>query len=237
LHINAELTQRLKELASSNGATLYTTLLATFQTLLHRYSGQDDILVGSAMAGRTHPELAGIMGYFVNPVAMRADFSNNPNFISFLEQIRKKVLDALDHQDFPPALLADRLHAVHRDASRPPLFETTFIYEKAHVENVRDLNSLALGIPGAQINFGDLTLESMSLLRQPSQFDLTLMMAETGDSLSASFIYNPDLFDASTIARFAEHFQNLLDGISATPESPLSMIPLLSTSERTLLDQ
>ncbi|HCB01661.1 MAG TPA: hypothetical protein DEP19_04700 [Anaerolineae bacterium] len=237
LHINAELTKKLKELASANGATLYMTLLASFQTLLHRYSGQADILVGSAMAGRTHPDLAGIMGYFVNPVAMRADFSNDPNFISFLEQIRKKVLDALDHQDFPPALLADRLHALHRDASRPPLFETTFIYEKAHVENVRDLNSLALGIPGAQIKFSDLTLESMSLLRQPSQFDLTLMMAETGNTLSASFIYNPDLFDANTITRFAEHFQNLLDGISSSPESSLSKIPLLSTSERILFEQ
>lgn len=237
LHINAKLTQRLKELASANGATLYMTLLAAFQTLLHRYSGQADILVGSAMAGRTHPDLTGIMGYFVNPVAMRADFSNDPSFITFLEQIRKKVLDALDHQDFPPALLADRLHAVHRDASRPPLFETTFIYEKAHVENVRDLNSLALGIPGARIEFADLTLESMSLLRQPSQFDLTLMMAETGDSLSASFIYNPDLFDVSTITRFAEHFKNLLDGISASPDRHLSTIPLLSTSERTLFDQ
>lgn len=237
LHINAELTQRLKELASANGATLYMTLLASFQTLLHRYSGQTDILVGSAMAGRTHPDLAGIMGYFVNPVAMRADFSNDPNFIIFLEQIRKKVLDALDHQEFPPALLADRLHALHRDASRPPLFETTFIYEKAHVENVRDLNSLALGIPGARIQFDDLILESMSLLRQPSQFDLTLMMAETGDSLSAAFIYNPDLFDASTITRFAEHFQNLLDGISASPDLPLSKIPLLSTSERILFEQ
>ncbi len=237
LHINAERTQRLKELASSNGATLYMTLLAAFQTLLHRYSGQNDILVGSAMAGRTHPDLAGIMGYFVNPVAMRADFSNDPNFITLLEQVRKKVLDALDHQDFPPALLADRLHAIHRDASRPPLFETTFIFEKAHVETVRDLNSLALGITGARIEFADITLESMSLLRQPSQFDLTLMMAETRDSLSAAFIYNPDLFDASTITRFAEHFQNLLDGISASSEAPLSTIPLLSTRERTLFDQ
>src|SRR5690606_38969270 len=82
-----------------------------------------------------------------------------------------------------------------------------------------------------------LTLESMSLLRQPSQFDLTLMMAETGNTLSASFIYNPDLFDANTITRFAEHFQNLLDGISFSPESPLSTIPLLSTPERILFEQ
>ncbi|MBL8100976.1 MAG: amino acid adenylation domain-containing protein, partial [Anaerolineales bacterium] len=237
LHINTERTQRLKELASANGATLYMTLLAAFQTLLHRYSGQTDILVGSAMAGRTHSDFAGLMGYFVNPVAMRADFSNDPNFVTLLEQIRQTVLDALDHQDFPPALLVERLQILHRDASRPPLFETTFIYEKAHVDSVRDLNSLALGIPGARLKMDDLTLESMSLLRQPSQFDLTLMMAETGNGLSAAFIYNPDLFDPSTITRFGEHFQNLLDGISASPDQLLSRIPLLSHSERILFDQ
>ncbi|HLA07467.1 MAG TPA: amino acid adenylation domain-containing protein [Anaerolineales bacterium] len=237
LHINAGLTQRLKDLSAAHGATLYMTLLACFQTLLHRYTGQSDILVGSAMAGRTHPDLAGLMGYFVNPIGMRADFSNDPSFITFLAQVRKTVLEALDHQDFPPALLAERLHIVHRDASRPPLFETTFIFEKAHVEGVRGLNSVALGIPGARMEMDGLTLESMSLVQQPSQFDLTLMMAETGDGLSAAFIYNPDLFDPATIARFAGHFQNLLDGISSSPDRSLSTIPLLSDPERILFDK
>jgi amino acid adenylation domain-containing protein len=236
LHINAELTQKLKALSSANGATLYMTLLAAFQTLLHRYSGQTDILVGSAMAGRTHPDLAGLMGYFVNPVGMRADFTDDPSFNILLNQVRQTVLDALDHQEYPPALLAQRLNITHRDASRPPLFETTFIFEKAHVEGIRDLNSVALGIPGARLMMEDLTLESMSLLRQPSQFDLTLMMAETGDSLSAAFIYNPDLFDSSTITRFAGHFQTLLDGITSTPDRPLSTLPLLTTPELTLLE-
>src|SRR6266508_4045054 len=92
-----QLTQRLKELALANGATLYMALLAAFQTLLHRYSGQSDILVGSAMSGRTHPDLSGLMGYFVNPVGMRADFSKDLSFKTLLEQVRKTVLDALDH--------------------------------------------------------------------------------------------------------------------------------------------
>lgn len=236
LCITPALTQKIKDLAAANNATLYMTLLAAFQTLLHRYSGQSDILVGSAMAGRTHPDLAGLMGYFVNPVGMRADFSDRPSFIALLEQVRKTVFDALDHQDFPPALLAERLHILHRDASRPPLFETTFIFEKAHVEQVRGLNSMALGIPGRRIEMESLTVESMSLLRQPSQFDLTLMMAETDDCLSAAFIYNPDLFDPSTITRFADHFQNLLDGITSGPDHPLSTIPLLTDPERILLE-
>jgi amino acid adenylation domain-containing protein/thioester reductase-like protein len=237
LRISSELTQKLKDLAAGNNATLYMTLLAAFQTLLHRYSGQSDVLVGSAMAGRTHPDLAGLMGYFVNPVGMRADFSNAPSFAALLEQVRQTVFDALDHQDFPPALLAERLHILHRDASRPPLFETTFIFEKAHVEQVRGLNSMALGIPGRRIEMESLTVESMSLLRQPSQFDLTLMMAETDDCLSAAFIYNPDLFDPSTITRFAGHFHALLEGITATPEKPLSTIPLLSQPERILFEE
>ncbi|HUG34077.1 MAG TPA: amino acid adenylation domain-containing protein [Anaerolineales bacterium] len=231
LHIDAGLTQRLKELASANGATLYMTLLACFQIFLHRLTGQTDILTGSAMAGRTHPNLAGLMGYFVNPVGMRADFTNSPSFITLLDQVRKTVLGALDHQDFPPALLAERLQIVHRDASRPPLFETTFIYEKAHVDRVRDLNSLALGIPGARFQMGDLTLESMSLLRQPSQFDLTLMMAETGDELSSALIYNPELFDAATIQDMLEHFYTLLQNITADPNKQVSTHSLLSESE------
>src|SRR6185436_6007469 len=125
----------------------------------------------------------------------------------------------------------------HRDASRPPLFETTFIFEKAHVEQVRGLNSMALGIPGRQIKMDSLIVESMSLLRQPSQFDLTLMMAETDDTLSAAFIYNPDLFDPSTIRRFARHFENLLEGITTSPEQPVSTIPLLSDPEKILFNK
>ena len=237
LRISPVLTQKLKDLAAASNATLYMTLLAAFQTLLHRYSGQSDILIGSAMAGRTHPDLAGLMGYFVNPVGMRADFSDGPSFVTLLERVRQTVFDALDHQDFPPALLAERLHLMHRDASRPPLFETTFIFEKAHVEQVRGLNSMALGIPGRRIEMESLTVESMSLLRQPSQFDLTLMMAETDDCLSAAFIYNPDLFDPSTITRFAGHFQNLLDGITSAPDRPLSTIPLPTDPERILFEQ
>jgi len=236
LHINSELTQQLEELSTTNGATLYMTLLAAFQTLLHRYSGQTDILVGSAMAGRTHPDLAGLMGYFVNPVGMRTDFSDDQSFNAILNQVRQTVLDALDHQEYPPALLAQRLNITHRDASRPPLFETTFIFEKAHVGGIGNLSSVALGIPGARLSMDDLTLESMSLLRQPSQFDLTLMMAETGDSLSAAFIYNPDLFDSSTITRFAGHFQTLLDGITSAPDRPISTLPLLTIPELTFLN-
>lgn len=238
LRIDAELTQRIKALASSSGATLYATLLASFQTLLHRYTGQHDILTGSAMAGRTHPDLAEVMGYFVNPVAMRTNFANAVSFNDVLEQVRGHVLDALDHQEYPPALLAERLGVSHRDASRPPLFETTFIFEKAHVAGMGDLNAVALGIPGVHIPIGGgLTLETMSLLQQPSQFDLTLMMAETGDGISAAFIYNPDLFDAETIARIAGHFNNLLEEIAAAPDQPLATIPLLTQPERILIDQ
>jgi len=237
LQIDAELTQKLKDLAASQGATLYMVLLSAFQTLLHRYTGQTDILVGSAMAGRNHPDLAGVMGYFINPVCMRADFSEAPSFNALLEQTRQSVLEALDHQDFPPSLLAERLQISHRDASRPPLFETTFIYEKAHIESVRGLNSVALGLPGSHMEMDGLSIESMNLLRQPAQFDLTLMMAVIEDGLSAAFIYKTDLFDAATMERFTEHFHALLDGIASTPEAPLSAIPLLSKPEQALLQQ
>jgi amino acid adenylation domain-containing protein/thioester reductase-like protein len=229
--LSPELAEQLKTLARSHGATLYTVLLAAFQALLYRYTGQEDLVVGSVMAGRSHPELADLVGYFINPVALRADFSGDPTFADFLGQVRGTVFEALEHQDYPPALLAQRLQLV-RDPSRPPIFETMFILQKAQVPGEQELSAFALGMSGARMEWGEITLESMALGGQPAQFDLTLMMAEMAGGLAASRQYNTALFDPSTIQQMLAHLGTLLEGITAHPDQSISAFPLLTEEER-----
>jgi amino acid adenylation domain-containing protein/thioester reductase-like protein len=231
ISLSARLTAGLKALAGSQNATLFMTLLSAFQVLLHRYSGQDELIVGSVTAGRSHPDLTELVGYFINPLALRADLSDNPAFTEFLSQVRQTVLDALAHQDYPPALLAENL-ALPRDPSRPPLFETMFILQKAQMSEVSDLSAFALGNGGGKLEIGGLTLESLPISRHPAQFDLTLMMAEADDRLAATLFYNTDLFEGSTIQQILEHFETLLAGLLVDPEQPISNIPLLTSAER-----
>lgn len=229
--IDGEIYKQLKTLAQENGATMFMTLLAAFQTLLHRYSNQEQFLVGSVTAGRSHAELANLAGYFINPIALRADFSENPSFTQILHRVRQTALGAFEHQDYPPALLAKKL-GIQRDASRPPLFETMFILQKAHEAEVQALSPFALGINGARMEASGLTLESLALGGEPAQFDLTMMMSETDQGLAASLQYNTDLFDAATIQRMLEHFNSLLREIATDSAKPVSSYPLLSESEK-----
>ncbi|HEV7377734.1 MAG TPA: AMP-binding protein, partial [Pyrinomonadaceae bacterium] len=228
--LSEELTRGLKDLSRRHGATLYMTLLATFQTLLYRYTGQEDILVGSPTSGRNQNGLAGLAGYFVNPVVLRANPSAAVPFTSFLEQTKQTVLSAFEHQAFPFPLLVERLQP-EREASRSPLFQAMFILQKAHLLNEEGLTSFALGEAGARVKLGALELESVALEQRISQFDLTLVMVEAGETLSASLQYNTDLFEAATIAKMVEHLKTLLQGIIAKPQRSLSELPLLTQAE------
>ena len=229
--MDGKLYKQLKALAQDQGATLFMTLLAAFQTLLHRYSNQEEFLVGSVTAGRSHSELSEMVGYFINPIALRADFSGNPTFNEAIQRVRQISLGAFEHQDYPPALLAKRM-GLQRDSSRPPLFETMFILQKAQEAEVQALSPFALGIEGARMEIGSLALESIALGGEPAQFDLTMMMAETGDGLAAALQYNTDLFDAATIQRMLGHFHSLLQSIVSDPTKPVSAYSLLGDSER-----
>ena len=231
LSIENEIYQQLKAISQENGSTVFMTLLAAFQTLLHRYSNQEQFIVGSVTAGRSHSELAGLAGYFINPIALKADFSGNPTFIEVLQRVRETTLGAFEHQDYPPALLAKKLN-LQRDSSRPPLFETMFILQKAHEAEVQALSPFALGIDGARMETAGLTLESIALGGEPAQFDMTMMMAETEGGLAAALQYNTDLFDASTIQRMLEHFNSLLQEIVTDANKPVSTFSLLSEAER-----
>jgi non-ribosomal peptide synthetase component F len=221
--LNPEITQQLKVLAKAEGATLFMTLLAAFQVLLYRYTNQEDILVGSPTAGRSRADFAGIVGYCVNPVVLRADLSRNPTFKEFLRQVRLTVLGAIAHQDYPFPLLVERLCPT-RDPSFSPLFQVMFVWDKPH----QSQGELQLNLGNQQ----KLELETLVLGSRGAAFDLTLTIFETGEPLSASWQYNTDLFDAATIARMAEHFQNLLEGIVTHPEQRLQDLPLLSTTEQ-----
>jgi amino acid adenylation domain-containing protein/thioester reductase-like protein len=230
LFMDGDLCEKLKSLAQDNGATMFMTLLAAFQTLLHRYSNQEEFLVGSVTAGRSHAELSNLVGYFINPIALKADFSGNPSFHEILQRVKLTTLGAFEHQDYPPALLAKRL-GIQRDSSRPPLFETMFILQKAHEADVQMLSPFALGLDGARMEVSGLVLESIALGGEPAQFDMTMMMSELNDGLAAALQYNVDLFDAATIERMLKHFHSLLREIAADPAKPVSRYALLGESE------
>jgi natural product biosynthesis luciferase-like monooxygenase protein len=229
--LEAQLTEDLKQLSRLHRATLFMTLLAGFQTLLYRYTNQEDLLVGSLTAGRGSAGWAGLVGYFVNPVVLRADLSGLPAFTVFLDRVRQTVLAAFDHQHCPFPLLVERLQP-ERDAARSPIFQALFILQKAHLLDADGLASLAVGESGARVMLGDLPLESMKVKQQAAQFDLTLVMAEVNGCLSGSIQYNTDLFDATTMVRMAGHFQTLLKGIVEEPDHPISTLPWLTAAER-----
>ena len=228
--LEEDLTLQLKKLAASGGVTLYVVLLAAFYGLLYRCTGQEDILVGSPMAGRSRPELKGIVGYFVNPVVLRADLSGNPSFKNFIGGVHQLVLAALEHQDFPLPLLVERLQP-ERHPGRSPLFQVTFLLQR--LQQSKDLSWFFVpGNTGIQVDFGGLEMEPFPLAQQEGQFDLELEMGEVSSSLYGRWKYNPDLFNATTIARMAGHYQTLLESITANPGQRISDLQLLTKKEQ-----
>ena len=230
-YLDPTLTRAIVALGESRGASLYTTLLAAFQVFLGRFTGQDDIVVGSPVAGRTRPGLEGLVGYFVNLLPMRGDLSGNPPFDEFLGRVRRTVAEGLEHQDFPFSLLVHRLQG-NPDPSRPPLFQVMFAHQKIQPLDDQGLAPFALGIPGARLDLHGLAVESIAFERQTALFDLTMMTARDGDRLCVALEYSTDLFKSSTIDRMADGFRNLLEAIVADPGRRLADLALLSDSER-----
>ena len=227
--LSSKLVSQLKELARRERVTFYVTLLAAFKVLLYRYTGQEDIMVGSPTSGRSQPEFAPIVGYFVDPVVMRADLSNNPSFKDFLSQVRQTVLEALTHQDYPFALLVEKLQP-HRDPSRSPIFQASFALQQ--LQKSQDIQRSFVDEIEKNIDWGGLKLKYEEIPLFEGQFDLTLEMTEGSSEVAGIFKYNTDLFDAETIERMVCHFQNLLDSIVENPLTPVGKLTLLSESER-----
>jgi natural product biosynthesis luciferase-like monooxygenase protein len=224
----------LNQLSRLSETTLFTMLAAAFETLLHRYTSQDDLLLGVLTNGRSRLGFKEVAGYFVNPVVIRANLSDDPTFSSLLTGTRTAMLEAFEHQDFPFALMVEKLQQI-RGAARSPLIQAMFIYHKAHLPGQEELAGFAIGDAGAILNIGGIELETLPLNQGVTQFDLTLRAAVAGDGEIRGLIeYNTDLFDAATIARMSYHLQMLLEGIVRTPELPISELPMMPKTE---LDQ
>lgn len=224
--IDAAQTTRLKQFAMSEGVTLYVLLLSIFQTQLHRYSGQNDLLIGSPNSNRDMTDFSGVMGYFVDPLVLRSTIEPDTTFKRLLGQTRKTVLDALSHQGYPFMLLVEELVSSH-DPSRSPLFQVVFnLQSLGRAETTSPLFQRDTANPNA------LLLEPYNIPQEEGQFDLMLDVVEVGGSLWCGFKFNTDLFEKPTVTRMAGHYQTLLAGILAAPETPISKLPLLAESER-----
>jgi amino acid adenylation domain-containing protein len=205
----------LRELSRRHNVTLFMTLLAVFQTWLMRYTGIDDVCVGTPIACRTKRETEDLIGFFANTLVLRTDLSQNPTFRQLLERVREVVLGGQEHQELPFEELVDALKPA-RALSHSPLFQVLFALQTTLAEAVR--------LPGLHVEITEVDAAA-------AKFDLSLDMAETEAGLEGAFEYNTDLFDAATVARMAGHFQTLLAGIVATPDCRLHELPLLSVEE------
>jgi amino acid adenylation domain-containing protein len=229
--LSPELAQRLKKLANEERVTLFTLMLTAYQTLLYRYTNQDDIIVGTPALGRTKAAWERVVDYLANPVLVRANMADNPTFKALLAQTREGVFAALDHQDFPFPLLVERLQP-KRDPSYSPFYQTLFIWDRPRKRSNEDLQRLGQPELARKIAQEGLSFEPFAYGQQGAPFDLTLTIFEIDGNLSADFRYNVDLFDAATIARIEQHFQVLLNSIVEQPEQHLLSLPMLTEEER-----
>ncbi|HEV2734290.1 MAG TPA: amino acid adenylation domain-containing protein, partial [Longimicrobiaceae bacterium] len=215
----AALAGRLHALARREGATPFMALLAAFQALLARYARQDEVVVGSPIAGRTRVEVEGTIGNFVNALPLRADLADDPSFRALLGRVREATLGAYQHQDVPLERVVEELR-ISRDLARNPLFQTVFVLQNAPMERA-DLPGVTL-----RLELGD---------TGTAKFDLTLTLEETEEGLRGRLEYATDLFSTETAVRFAGHYGVLLAAIAADPDAPLSTLPVLTPEERRAL--
>ncbi|MBG4947600.1 pyoverdine non-ribosomal peptide synthetase PvdD, partial [Pseudomonas aeruginosa] len=214
-----ELVEAVRALAQREGASSFMLLLASFQALLYRYSGQADIRVGVPIANRNRVETERLIGFFVNTQVLKADLDGRMGFDELLAQARQRALEAQAHQDLPFEQLVEALQP-ERNASHNPLFQVLF----NHQSEIRSVTP--------EVQLEDLRLEGLAWDGQTAQFDLTLDIQEDENGIWASFDYATDLFDASTVERLAGHWRNLLRGIVANPRQRLGELPLLDAPER-----
>ena len=229
LTISTDRTAEIRRLAKSQGATLFMTLLAAFDVFLHRLTGQEVILAGSATSGRSREEQKGVAGYFINMIVLRGDLSGDPSFHVFLARIRKTVLSALEHQEYPYPLLVEQFQA-RRKSGQASLFQAEFGLQLSQQSG----GILDLFVPGqasSLVDVGGLLMEPFALAQQEGQFDLSMEMVEAKGALHGVIKYNTDLFDASTVEEMEAHFQALLDEILLFPDKPVSELAPFSEPE------
>ncbi len=215
----AELTEQLRTLSRQRGSSLFMTLYSAFALLLSRYSGQEDLIIGTPIANRHHAEVEPLIGFFVNTLALRADLSGNPSFEDLLKRVRQVTLEAHTHQEIPFEQLVDEL-ALERHLSHAPLFQVMF----------------AIEMSPEPMRLGEVQVTPLRLEMVTAKFDLTLFLGEvesmSNGGLWGMLEYNTDLFEPTTISRMIGHFQQLLGGIVADPKQSINTLPLLTEAER-----
>jgi len=216
LRLSADLSEAVRTLGSRQHVTLFMTLLAAFKVLLSRYTGQQDIVVGTPIANRNYQELEDLIGFFVNTLVLRTEVSGDQSFQGLLDRVRKVALDAYAHQDVPFERLIEELQPL-RSLSHTPLFQVMFVLQNN---------------PSPSIDLPGLKLTSLEVESPTAKFDLTLMVEETTAELVVSLEYSTDLFHAATIRQMLLHFKMLLEGIVADPRKRVNELPLLTVAER-----
>ncbi|MEH2375500.1 amino acid adenylation domain-containing protein [Nostoc sp.] len=214
--LDSKLTSALRQLSQESGSTLFMTLLAGFVVLMSRYSGQTDLLVGSPIANRNRKEIEGLIGFFVNILALRFDLSKEPTFADLLTQVRQVTQNAYDHQDLPFEMLVEKLQ-LERNLAHNPLVQVIFALQNA---------------PTSPWDLPGLKVEEMPWELDAVRFDLEVHFWETPEGLEGFCCYSTDLFDGTTIARMMKHFQNLLVAIALNPQQPVALLPWLTQQER-----
>ncbi|MET7641787.1 amino acid adenylation domain-containing protein [Streptomyces sp. NPDC005438] len=215
-HLPAPVMNGLRELSQRTGVTPFMTLLTAYVVLLHRYSRQDDVVVGVPVANRGQSQVERLIGYFVNTLAIRNDVSGNPTFTELLHRVRGAALDAFAHQEVPFERLVEEL-SPERDLSRSPVFQVSFVYQN---------------IPVPEFDVGGLRFELMEVASSTARFDLELQVFEQGEELGGWFEYNTELFDAASIDRMSGHLKVLLDNLLADPERRVLDVALLTDAEQ-----
>ncbi len=213
--IEKHLAEKMNAFCQKYKVTPFMAYLAAFMVLLHKYSGQEDISVGTPIANRNRSEIENIIGFFVNTLVMRGDLSGDPTFEEFLQQIRQTALGAYAHQDLPFEKLVDAIQS-ERDVRHTPLFQVMFMMQN---------------LPGGRQEVSDITIEELKVENGLSQFELTLGLTEVENGLNASLEYNTDLFHEDTIRRLGDHFVRIVEQILARPRAPLSHFSLIDSRE------
>ncbi|MGN7824087.1 amino acid adenylation domain-containing protein [Chitinophaga sp. 22536] len=208
---------QLRQFSRQQDVTLFMTLLAAFKVLLYRYSGQDDICVGTSIAGRTQEEVAGVIGFFVNTLALRSDLSQHPSFLTLLQQVKQTTLAAYDHQDIPFEKVVEAVNT-DRDLSRTPLFQVLF-----ELQNTPAVE---------QVQLGDMSVAREDLKYNTAQFDLVVSMEDGADGLTGYVEYCTDVFRESTVSQLMTHFMQLLEAVITSPDTRINTLPLLTEEEQ-----
>ncbi|MEM9275673.1 MAG: amino acid adenylation domain-containing protein [Cyanobacteria bacterium P01_F01_bin.143] len=215
--INRDTTNSLKQISNNAKSTLFMTVLAALFLLLHRYTGNDDLVIGTSIANRNRPELENLIGFFANTLALRADLSNNPSFTELLTQVRETTLAAYTHQDLPFEQLVDSLE-IERSLSHMPLFQIFLVWEAQSRE---------------KLAIEDLTWEVLPReTATVAKFDLTFFLTETPEGINGAIEFNTALYNPETIDRLTKHFQNLLTSIASNATQPISELAFLDQEEK-----